>query len=90
MEIITVDLGFTLFLSSAILLVLTSLGYTNLGLVSSRFPGARRIMKHVKFYLSFGSRNATRCGDSQPGLQTAKRAEWVNVSRMTFLKVPDD
>jgi hypothetical protein len=90
MEIIMVDLGFTLFLSSLILLVLTSLGYTNIVLVSSQFPRVRRIINHVTFYLSSGSRNATRSGDSQPGLQTAKRAEWINVSRITSIKVLDD
>jgi hypothetical protein len=78
--------GFTVFLSSLTFLVLTSLGYENPGLISLPFLWITRNIKHVGFYLSSGSRNATGSGDSL----FAKRAEWINVSRITSIKVLDD
>jgi hypothetical protein len=89
MTITLVDLGSTLLISSFTLLALTSLEYTSLGLVSSQF-WIRRIIKYVALSFSFPSVNATRSGDSQPALQTAKRVEWVNVSRITSSQVLDD
>jgi hypothetical protein len=82
-----VDLGNTLLISSFTLLFFTTLGYTNLGFISSQFPWVRMIIRYVTLCFTFQSRKATRSGDSQPGTQTAKRIEWVNVSRMKSIKI---